>query len=179
MNKSDTRHPIERLTPEQFAALQLAAHHMSSKEIARELDIAPTTVDGRLQRACVNLSVETRTQAARLMLDYESQNGAPDQTMHGFSPLPTPDSAAQDAPSANEWSPSADNGRTSLREAQSAYDYRIPAQQGSPSLLALLDGSDGNSLTFGQMATRVAIWAIALILVIVFVMVTTWMLSSW
>ena len=179
MSKSDTKHPIERLTPEQFAALQLAAHHMSSKEIGRELDIAPTTVDGRLQRACLNLGVETRTQAARLMLDYESQNGTPDQTMHDFAPLPSPDTATQDAPSAGEWSPSADNGRMSLREPQSAYDYRIPAQQQPPSLLALLGGGDGDSLTVGQMATRVAIWAIAMVLVIVFVMVTTWMLSNW
>lgn len=179
MNKSETQHPIERLTPEQFEALRLAAHHMSSKEIARELDIAPTTVDGRLQRACLNLSVENRTQAARLMLDYESQISTPEQTIHDFSPLPPRDYGTQDGPSAHEWSPSADNGRMSLRETQSAYDFRIPPQHRSPSILALLGGNEDYSPTPGQMATRVAFWVITLCFVILFAIVAIKVLSDW
>lgn len=58
---------IARLTRGQRDCLRLVAQHLSSKEIAAELNISPHTVDQRIRQALHILGVERRTQAARLV----------------------------------------------------------------------------------------------------------------
>ena len=64
------RERIARLTPGQLDCLRLVDQHLSSKEIAAELDISPHTVDQRVRQALHTLGVERRTQAARLVAQY-------------------------------------------------------------------------------------------------------------
>src|SRR3954462_7965585 len=61
---------IARLTAGQLDCLRLVDQHLSSKEIANELDISPHTVDQRVRLALSILGVERRTQAARLVAQY-------------------------------------------------------------------------------------------------------------
>lgn len=61
---------VARLSPGQLDCLRLVDQHLSSKEIAVELNISPHTVDQRIRGALQILQVERRTQAARLVAQY-------------------------------------------------------------------------------------------------------------
>jgi DNA-binding CsgD family transcriptional regulator len=58
---------VAKLTSGQLDCLRLVDQHLSSKEIAVELDISPHTVDQRIRQALSILGVERRTQAARIV----------------------------------------------------------------------------------------------------------------
>jgi len=58
---------VARLSAGQLDCLRLVDQHLSSKEIAAELNISPHTVDQRIRGALHILGVERRTQAARLV----------------------------------------------------------------------------------------------------------------
>ena len=62
---SDHRGMLEKLTPKQRAAVALLCQHMTSKEIARRLNIAPSTVDQRLTGAMRRLGLLSRRELAR------------------------------------------------------------------------------------------------------------------
>ena len=58
---------VARLSPGQLDCLRLVDQHLSSKEIAVELNISPHTVDQRIRGALQILGVDRRTQAARVV----------------------------------------------------------------------------------------------------------------
>src|SRR5947207_9870022 len=58
---------VARLTRGQLDCLLLVDQHLSSKEIAAELNISPHTVDQRIRVALQTLGVDRRTHAARLV----------------------------------------------------------------------------------------------------------------
>ena len=55
----------QELTTKQLQAVQLLSQHLTSKEIARTLGIAPSTVDQRLAGAMRKLAVSNRRELAR------------------------------------------------------------------------------------------------------------------
>jgi DNA-binding CsgD family transcriptional regulator len=61
---------VARLTAGQLACLRLVNDHLSSKEIAAQLDISPHTVDQRIRGALHILGVERRSQAARIVAQF-------------------------------------------------------------------------------------------------------------
>ena len=61
---------VARLSAGQLDCLRLVNQHLSSKEIASELDISPHTVDQRVRGALHILGVERRSQAARIVAQY-------------------------------------------------------------------------------------------------------------
>ena len=61
---------VSRLSAGQLDCLRLVDQHLSSKEIAAELDISPHTVDQRIRGALHILGVERRSQAARIVAQY-------------------------------------------------------------------------------------------------------------
>ena len=58
---------VAKLTRGQLDCLLLVDQHLSSKEIAAELNISPHTVDQRIRLALQALGVERRTHAARIV----------------------------------------------------------------------------------------------------------------
>jgi DNA-binding CsgD family transcriptional regulator len=58
---------VARLTDGQRDCLRLVLRHMTSKDIARTLDISPHTVDMRLRTAMRTLDVASRIDAARAL----------------------------------------------------------------------------------------------------------------
>jgi len=58
---------VGKLTRGQLDCLLLVDQHLSSKEIATELNISPHTVDQRIRIALQTLGVERRTHAARIV----------------------------------------------------------------------------------------------------------------
>ena len=73
---------VERLTQGQLDCLRLVDQHLSSKEIAAELNISPHTVDQRVRQALGILGVERRTHAARIV----AQSSGPYQRLIHQSP---------------------------------------------------------------------------------------------
>ena len=73
---------VAKLTRGQLDCLLLVDQHLSSKEIAAELNISPHTVDQRIRIALQALGVERRAQAARIV----SQHHAPYQRLIHQSP---------------------------------------------------------------------------------------------
>ena len=69
--ESDLAGRVDRLTAGQLDCLRLVQQHLSSKEIAAELDISPHTVDQRIRISLQTLGVSTRKEAARLLADAE------------------------------------------------------------------------------------------------------------
>src|SRR5215212_3446060 len=61
---------VARLTAGQLDCLRLVNDHLSSKEIAAQLDISPHTVDQRIRGALHTLGVDRRSQAARIIAQY-------------------------------------------------------------------------------------------------------------
>src|SRR4051794_23860435 len=61
---------VQRLSAGQLDCLRMVNDHLSSKEIATELDISPHTVDQRIRGALHILGVERRSQAARVVAQY-------------------------------------------------------------------------------------------------------------
>ena len=73
---------VARLSAGQLDCLLLVNEHLSSKEIATELDISPHTVDQRIRGALHILGVERRSQAARIV----AQHSGPYQRLIHQSP---------------------------------------------------------------------------------------------
>lgn len=63
---------LAKLTDGQRECLRRVYRHMSSKDIARELDISPHTVDARLRAAIHTLGVANRTEAALQLAALEA-----------------------------------------------------------------------------------------------------------
>ena len=73
---------VSRLTAGQLDCLRLVDQHLSSKEIAAELQISPHTVDQRIRQSLAVLGVERRSHAARIV----SQHAEPYQRLIHQSP---------------------------------------------------------------------------------------------
>jgi DNA-binding CsgD family transcriptional regulator len=69
---------VATLTDGQRDCLRLVYKHMTSKDIARILGVSPHTVDMRLRTAMKNLSVGSRIEAARLLVQDEAGGDLPD-----------------------------------------------------------------------------------------------------
>jgi DNA-binding CsgD family transcriptional regulator len=78
---------LSKLTQGQRDCLRLVGQYLSSKEIARVLDISPHTVDQRLKRATALLEVPTRFDAARLFMRHNDVATAPALDDQLYEPL--------------------------------------------------------------------------------------------
>ena len=95
---------VAKLTPGQLDCLRLVDQHLSSKEIAVELDISPHTVDQRIRQALNILGVERRTQAARVVAQQAGPyKGAYQRLIHQSPYIPGNDESGQpDAAASNQ-----------------------------------------------------------------------------
>ena len=83
---------VAKLTRGQLDCLLLVDQHLSSKEIAAELNISPHTVDQRIRVALQALGVERRTHAARIVARHHE----PYQRLIHQSPYIEPNALAGD-----------------------------------------------------------------------------------
>lgn len=65
LHESDARSRLDSLTPKQRHVLDAISDHKSSKEIARELGISPSTVEQRLNAVRVKLGTRDRGETVR------------------------------------------------------------------------------------------------------------------
>ena len=85
LDQNDAAARVEKLSDGQLECLRLVSNHMSSKEIAAELDISPHTVDQRIRIALQTLGVARRTEAARMVAAVE---GPYQRLIHQSSHIP-------------------------------------------------------------------------------------------
>lgn len=90
--------PADRLSEIDRRIFRLVANGLTSKEIARELDRSPLTIDTRIKDACTRLGADTRAQAAAMVLLADT--GAP--PVLGGPPAMGIDRAAPGGPDARE-----------------------------------------------------------------------------
>src|SRR5215207_3105962 len=100
---------LDRLTPKERAVLDLVLHHRPTKEIARELGLAPNTVDMRLRSAREKLGTTDRNGTARVYLSLLATCG---KTTCGPEVL-----AAVGAPPINEPQENGERGTFVLEDA--------------------------------------------------------------
>lgn len=85
MDRSNAERVLASLTPAQTEVLDRVLLHKTSKQIARELDIAPNTVDQRVKAAWMKLGVKSRASAAR---EYARLKSICGQTTYGSAGIP-------------------------------------------------------------------------------------------
>jgi len=79
---------LAQLTDGQRDCLRLVFQHMTSKDIARILEVSPHTVDMRLRTAMRTLAVGSRIEAARLLIQEDNENGlGADVAPQAYQPL--------------------------------------------------------------------------------------------
>lgn len=71
---------LASITDRQRAVLDLVVQHWTSKEIARELGISPSTVDQRINAVRAKLGARDRAETARI---YAELNGICGRTLYG------------------------------------------------------------------------------------------------
>jgi DNA-binding CsgD family transcriptional regulator len=71
---------ISRLTDRQKDCLRLVANGFTSKEIGRQLDLSPSTVDNHILLATQALGVGSRAEAARFLASSEARQKLPSQS---------------------------------------------------------------------------------------------------
>lgn len=82
-------HPIfENATAKQHEALRLAARHLTSKEIAKDLGVAPATVDKRIDAVRIKTGSLPRAEVLRLYIEWLEIRG--DRTTGDPIPLTVP-----------------------------------------------------------------------------------------
>ena len=69
---------MARLSEIDRRILRLVAQGYTSKEIAREMDRSPLTIDGRLKDVCQRLGADTRAQAAAMLMREEALDAPPE-----------------------------------------------------------------------------------------------------
>jgi DNA-binding CsgD family transcriptional regulator len=84
---SDATSVFESLTMKQHQTLSLAARHLTSKQIAIELGVAPITIDKRIEGVRAKLGAIPRPDLLRLYSDWSQSYG---QAINGSIILPEP-----------------------------------------------------------------------------------------
>jgi DNA-binding CsgD family transcriptional regulator len=158
--------PIELLTPGQKSCLRLVMHHLSSKEIARELGISPHTVDMRIKRANAALGASTRFEAARALASFERVSDASTGNCDPYQPLvyqrpevSQPGTSPTKGWPAGERNPPVGKARATLNEAIGSFDSQLP-KPGKSRFLGLGSGKDGQANDLGLQARVLIMLAI-------------------
>ena len=156
MNEQPVKDRFEKVTDPQKQCLRLVADLMSSKQIARQLDISHHTVDQRLKRAQAILGASGRAEAARMLLNHEATTKIGDpgsyQNLVNQSPdLPHYRYARNEGALIDEPSPSVDSVKTELRDEQMfIFDTNVEAPDQSTLFSALFETNRENRLTIGE-----------------------------
>lgn len=110
--------------------LRLAAHHYTSKEIARKLGISKHTVDQRLRHATQQLGATSRYDAARrfVMLESETSASLYDPIIYNAPYLPAGHTDASNGMPASERDPLSGTDASRLQDAQAPYAFGDASQ---------------------------------------------------
>jgi DNA-binding CsgD family transcriptional regulator len=146
---------IARLTEQQRACLRYVYAHLTSKEIAPILGIAPGSVDQHIKAAMRILDVEDRRTAAKVLAEYEGREDSPALTYPHLNPASSPDPYNFVPPIVSGWQPHESAGG-SMREEQAF--FRVATPVGSPTFQLPIGSSKPGDLNW---VTRL-VWIVAI-----------------
>ena len=133
---------LDRLTPKERAVLDRVVHRRTTKEIARDLQIAPNTVDMRVRSARAKLGAQDRNETARIYLELLADCGKTtcgpavisDHSAYVLRPPPEPatagtfvlqDSASFELPA--PWDIDVPNGLSEVLDSRFGRVWRVAA----------------------------------------------------
>lgn len=152
---------IARLTEQQRACLRYVYAHLTSKEIAPILGIAPGSVDQHIKAAMRILDVEDRRTAARILAEYEAREDPPAGAYPRLNPASPPDSYNFVPPIVSGWQPHESAGG-SMREEQAF--FRVATPRGSPTFQLPMGSSRPGDLNWVTRLAWIAVIAIGVAL---------------
>jgi DNA-binding CsgD family transcriptional regulator len=152
---------IARLTEQQRACLRYVYAHLTSKEIAPILGIAPGSVDQHIKAAMRILDVEDRRTAAKLLAEHESSDEMPALVYPKLDPAPPPDPYNFVPPIVSGWQPHESAGG-SMREEQAF--FRVATPVGSPSFQLPMGSAKPGDLNWATRLMWIALIAIGVAL---------------
>lgn len=126
--------------------LRLAAHHYTSKEIARRLGISKHTVDQRLRHATLQLGATSRYDAARRFVELERILPSTEQC---DQVLYNPPYLSENTVDVRDWASSGERDQLTGTEASKLEDAQAPYNFGDASKIEALFShtvSSGESL---------------------------------
>ncbi len=141
---------VSQLSEGQRACLRRVLMHQSSKDIARELNISPHTVDQRLRVAMQHLGVTTRVAAAKILAEHEHPHPYQPQLYQGPHLESQPITAeTNDARECGEQPQDAIHAKVPVEEQRSLPVYQplphgrvkwpFPLYDGEPNKLTLIE----------------------------------------
>lgn len=153
---------IDRLSERQKEILRLVHRRYETKDVARELDLAPGRVNKDIAQAKGILGVGRRAAAARILVEFETLQAPPDggHSVAGYSmPLPQTEITRSDQPVVEPLGTQRDEP-DELRETQMPYTAAGTLSLSIPLPLPT-NGRPRNDLKGMSLATSVAIIAVA------------------
>jgi len=165
MDEQQTKKTIDQLSGDQKNCLRLVMEMLSSKEIARQLNISPHVVDNRIKAACKILDASDRKQAARLLHDAELSANHKNQPLVNQRPaFEEPKLGSTVTGPAGERSPLTGGAGQETHEDLSLIldKQRTPART-IPPLMAPLEVDRKNQLSLGARTMIMALIALGCI----------------
>lgn len=152
---------IARLTEQQRACLRHVYAHLTSKEIAPIMGIAPGSVDQHIKAAMRILDVEDRRTAARVLADFEAQHGIQPLVYQPLDIASQSDPGNFGPPIESGWQPSGLSGGA-MREEQAF--FRIATPGGAPTLPLPIDTTRPGDLNWLARLAWISVIAIGVAL---------------
>ncbi|HEX8624898.1 MAG TPA: helix-turn-helix transcriptional regulator [Allosphingosinicella sp.] len=156
---------IAKLTEQQRACLRHVYAHLTSKEIAPIMGIAPGSVDQHIKAAMRVLNVEDRRTAARVLAEYEARHeGRDDSPVVAYPPIHSGspgDPYNFVPPIVSGWQPHESAGG-SMREEQAF--FRVATPTGSPTFQFPMGASKPGDLNWATRLMWIAAIAIGVAL---------------
>ena len=167
---------LAKLSPTQMAVLELVALQRTSKEIARQLNISPVTVDQRIKRIQHLIGASSRSQAARCLLAAKGNGVDVSRPLYGKT-IYESSGLAEGRPgdklraSLGEWNP-AGGGETKLKQSQAIYDRSANAWLTLRPLSSVLEAVNRREKS-SLVAKMIIIMAIMIATIIAFALLVT------
>ncbi|HEX8512951.1 MAG TPA: helix-turn-helix transcriptional regulator [Allosphingosinicella sp.] len=136
---------IARLTEQQRACLRHVYAHLTSKEIAPIMGIAPGSVDQHIKAAMRILNVEDRRTAARVLAEYEAEHDIQPLVYQPLDIASQPDPGNFGPPIESGWQSSGLSGGA-MREEQAF--FRVATPGGAPTLPLPIGTARPNDLSW-------------------------------
>jgi len=152
---------IARLTEQQRACLRHVYAHLTSKEIAPILGIAPGSVDQHIKAAMRILDVEDRRTAARVLAEHEGRDDSPVVAYPPLNREPPTGPYNFVPPIVSGWQPHESAGG-SMREEQAF--FRVATPGGSPTFQLPMGSSKPGDLNWATRLMWIAVIAIGVAL---------------
>lgn len=149
-----TELPLESLSEQQRICLRMVFEHMTSKDIARRLDISHHTVDQRIKTAMRLLDAPSRVKAARMLARHEKRHR---RLVYQTPEIEPPPPDRPDRTPSHERGMPAGHAGYAIQESRAEFGFRPESFIGRPFASPKPWGARNDLTTIQRVAVIVAI----------------------